>query len=168
MVSRRHLDVFTSTLAMNLEPVYGIILGAVVFHENQALSTRFYVGTLVIVGTVCVGPVLSTWWPSEEGRPIAADAGQWRSDSAAAVEVVQSEEWVKSWDVLPTVGFGRRAGGVGARAGTGAKAGSVRSGGSAGQTYQPVAIAGASDEESGGAVSDSDSDSSIAYDFTDD
>ena len=39
--SLKHLSVFTSVLAYNLEPVYGILLGGAVFHENENLNAFF-------------------------------------------------------------------------------------------------------------------------------
>jgi len=43
---------------MNLEPVYGIVLGALIFQENKSLNTQFYVGAAVVVATVFAGPTL--------------------------------------------------------------------------------------------------------------
>lgn len=55
--SLKHLSVFTSVLAYNLEPVYGILLGGLIFHENKDLNAWFYVGATVVVGAVFVGPL---------------------------------------------------------------------------------------------------------------
>lgn len=43
------LSPFTSNLTYNLEPVYGIILGFVLFHENEFLGKGFYLGLACIV-----------------------------------------------------------------------------------------------------------------------
>lgn len=46
------LTAFTSNLAINLEPVYGIIMAAIIFNENEELDNRFYYGTAVILLSV--------------------------------------------------------------------------------------------------------------------
>ncbi len=43
---------FTQNLTLNLEPVYGIVLAFVVYHENKYLSDGFYVGFALILGAV--------------------------------------------------------------------------------------------------------------------
>ena len=40
---------FTSNLAMNFEPVYGIILAALIFHEYRELNSLFYLGATFIL-----------------------------------------------------------------------------------------------------------------------
>jgi drug/metabolite transporter (DMT)-like permease len=49
---------FTFNLTLNLEPVYGIILAYVVFGEKERMTTGFYIGTLVILGTVLIYPMI--------------------------------------------------------------------------------------------------------------
>ena len=44
---------FTSNLTYNLEPIYGIILAFIIFHENKFLSSGFYYGlTLILLAVV--------------------------------------------------------------------------------------------------------------------
>jgi drug/metabolite transporter (DMT)-like permease len=43
------ISAFSSNLAVNLEPVYGIILGALVFNENKQLNNLFYIGAGIIL-----------------------------------------------------------------------------------------------------------------------
>ncbi len=57
----RHLSAFTLNLAINLEPVYGIALAFLLFHENENLNTGFFIGTAIIMFSV----VLHSWM---EGR----------------------------------------------------------------------------------------------------
>ena len=45
----KKLSAFTVNLTYNLEPVYGIILAFVVYHENKFLSHWFYVGFALIL-----------------------------------------------------------------------------------------------------------------------
>ncbi len=48
------LSAFTSNLTINLEPVYGILLGILIFKENQELNISFYLGTLIILCAIFV------------------------------------------------------------------------------------------------------------------
>jgi len=48
----RHISSFTATLSVNLEPVYGILLAFLFFHENQELNRSFYAGMALILLSV--------------------------------------------------------------------------------------------------------------------
>lgn len=48
---------FTSNLAYNLEPVYGIILAFILFKENQELNVQFYIGVSLIILAVVLQTV---------------------------------------------------------------------------------------------------------------
>lgn len=52
-------DAFTTSLINNLEPVYGIILAAILLHENKELNWKFYIGTLIILSAVFIHAYLS-------------------------------------------------------------------------------------------------------------
>ena len=52
LVALRHLSAFTAQLSVNLEPIYAIVLAAIIFGEQQELSTRFYLGVAIILGVV--------------------------------------------------------------------------------------------------------------------
>ncbi|WP_240099033.1 DMT family transporter [Thermomonas flagellata] len=52
LVALRHLSAFTAQLAVNLEPVYAIVLAALLLGEQQELSARFYAGVAIILGAV--------------------------------------------------------------------------------------------------------------------
>ncbi len=45
----KKISPFTANLAYNLEPVYGIILAFIIFHENKYLSAGFYYGLGLIL-----------------------------------------------------------------------------------------------------------------------
>lgn len=49
LVVLRVLPPFTVALAVNLEPVYALVLAAVVFPNSEALSARFYVGAGLLI-----------------------------------------------------------------------------------------------------------------------
>jgi drug/metabolite transporter (DMT)-like permease len=53
----KKLSAFTANIAINLEPVYGIILAAFIFNENQNLNLMFYIGTAIILATVFLHPI---------------------------------------------------------------------------------------------------------------
>jgi drug/metabolite transporter (DMT)-like permease len=50
--SLKEMSAFTANLTVNLEPIYGIILGALIFAEHQFLNLWFYAGTLLILVSV--------------------------------------------------------------------------------------------------------------------
>jgi drug/metabolite transporter (DMT)-like permease len=56
--SLKQLSAFTSNLAVNLEPIYGILLAAAIFQENKELTFNFYLGTALILSGVMLHPFL--------------------------------------------------------------------------------------------------------------
>jgi drug/metabolite transporter (DMT)-like permease len=56
--SLRHLSAFGAQLAVNLEPVYGIILSIVILGEQHELTRGFYVGVAIIMTAVFIYPLL--------------------------------------------------------------------------------------------------------------
>jgi drug/metabolite transporter (DMT)-like permease len=52
LVAMRQLTVFKAQLAVNLEPVYSIILAAIIFNESRELGWSFYLGVALIIGAV--------------------------------------------------------------------------------------------------------------------
>lgn len=48
----KKLSSFTTVLMVNLEPVYGIVLAVLIFHENQELGYGFYIGIGLIALSV--------------------------------------------------------------------------------------------------------------------
>ncbi|MFM1792529.1 MAG: hypothetical protein RLZZ252_883 [Bacteroidota bacterium] len=58
--SLQQLSAFTSNLTVNLEPIYGIILGAIFFKENQQLGFQFYIGASIILGAIFTQAYLSS------------------------------------------------------------------------------------------------------------
>lgn len=43
---------FTVSISLNLEPVYTILLALIIFGDTEHMSTGFYLGTVIILGTV--------------------------------------------------------------------------------------------------------------------
>lgn len=54
----RHISAFAINLTINLEPVYGVALAALLFHEHKDLSEGFYLGVSIIVVAVFGHPFL--------------------------------------------------------------------------------------------------------------
>ena len=48
----RHLSAFTLNLSLNLEPIYGIALAFLIFHENKQLHRGFFIGAAIIMLSV--------------------------------------------------------------------------------------------------------------------
>ena len=57
----RRLSVFTINFANNLEPVYGISLGALFFQDHRELGGGFFAGTVLILAAVIAQPYLARW-----------------------------------------------------------------------------------------------------------
>ncbi len=55
----RRLTAFAINLTINLEPVYGIILAVLIFGEKEKMTSGFYLGTLIILLSVCLYPVFN-------------------------------------------------------------------------------------------------------------
>ena len=62
----KKLSVFFLNLALNLEPVYGILIALVVFGQQEVMGWNFYLGTLVILSAVAFYPFLKA--RSEKNR----------------------------------------------------------------------------------------------------
>lgn len=58
LVALRHLSAFTTALAVNMEPVYAILLAIVLLGEQRELHTGFYVGVAVVLLVVFSHPLL--------------------------------------------------------------------------------------------------------------
>lgn len=54
----QHISAFATQLALNLEPVYAIVIAALWFREDRELSVGFYAGVLLILSAVVIQPVL--------------------------------------------------------------------------------------------------------------
>ena len=68
LVALRHLSAYTVQLATNLEPVYAIVLAALLLGEQHELTGLFYLGVAVILGAVFLDPLLARW---RRPRPLA-------------------------------------------------------------------------------------------------
>ena len=69
LLAMRHISAFATNLTINLEPVYGVALAALVFKEHKDLHPEFYLGVVVILLAVFSHPFLKKWFekPKTEG-----------------------------------------------------------------------------------------------------
>ena len=58
LVALRHLSAFTSVLAINMEPVYAIVLAIILLGEQRELEPGFYLGVAIIMIVVFSHPLL--------------------------------------------------------------------------------------------------------------
>jgi len=54
----RHMSAFAQQLALNLEPVYAIVLAIVLLGEQRELTSQFYLGVAIILAAVFIHPLL--------------------------------------------------------------------------------------------------------------
>ncbi|MBS4014089.1 MAG: DMT family transporter [Bacteroidetes bacterium] len=54
----KYLSAYTVVLAVNMEPIYGIVLAFFIFGETEKMSGGFYLGALVIMSSVIIYPIL--------------------------------------------------------------------------------------------------------------
>jgi len=59
LVALRHISAFAAQLAVNLEPVYAIVLAILLLGEQRELTPTFYLGVAIILGAVLLQPLLS-------------------------------------------------------------------------------------------------------------
>jgi drug/metabolite transporter (DMT)-like permease len=67
LVALRHMSAFSAQLAINLEPVYAILLAIVLLGEQRELSPQFYLGVAIILIAVVVHPLLSRFGTARVG-----------------------------------------------------------------------------------------------------
>ena len=56
----KRVSAFTANLAINLEPVYGIILAALILKEHQYLTPQFYIGAGIILLSVVIHSIIKS------------------------------------------------------------------------------------------------------------
>lgn len=66
----RRLSAFAVNLAVNLEPIYGILLALIVFGESEKMSGGFYLGTALIMLAVLLYPI---WNRINKNKAIETD-----------------------------------------------------------------------------------------------
>ena len=46
------LTPFTTTIAINLEPIYSIVLAVLIFGDEEVMDLNFYIGASLIIGAI--------------------------------------------------------------------------------------------------------------------
>ncbi|GAB2609888.1 DMT family transporter [Novilysobacter erysipheiresistens] len=59
LVALRHMSAFGVQLAVNLEPVYAIVLAIVLLGEQHDVTPMFYLGVVIILAAVFIHPLVS-------------------------------------------------------------------------------------------------------------
>ena len=72
LVALRHMSAFAAQLAVNLEPVYAIVLAILMLDEQRELSLAFYGGVAIILGAVLAYPLLHRLRRIEHPEMLAA------------------------------------------------------------------------------------------------
>lgn len=70
----RRISAFSAQLAINLEPLYAIVLAALLLGEQQELGLRFYLGVGIVMATVFAHPLLTRRTELVAPDALAADA----------------------------------------------------------------------------------------------
>lgn len=60
LVALRHMSAFAQQLAINLEPVYAIVLAVLLLGEQRELTAQFYFGVAIILAAVFIHPLLGS------------------------------------------------------------------------------------------------------------
>lgn len=64
----KHFSAYMINLTVNLEPVYGIVLAYLIFGDKEKMTTGFYTGTLIILSTVFIYPLLTKTFTKPESQ----------------------------------------------------------------------------------------------------
>jgi drug/metabolite transporter (DMT)-like permease len=59
LVALRHMSAFRAQLAINIEPVYAILLAMLLLNEQRELTPQFYLGVAIILAAVLLHPLLT-------------------------------------------------------------------------------------------------------------
>lgn len=54
----KKISVFMIQLALNLEPLYGILLALLIFGQQEVMNWQFYLGTAIVLSAVIIYPIL--------------------------------------------------------------------------------------------------------------
>jgi len=68
--SLKYISAFATNLSINLEPVYGIIMAAVLLDDLQELNERFYLGCVVILIAVFTYPIIKLFYKRKSVKSV--------------------------------------------------------------------------------------------------
>ncbi|KGQ19602.1 Membrane protein [Lysobacter dokdonensis DS-58] len=72
LAALRHMSAFAQQLAVNLEPVYAIVLAILLLGEQRELTPAFYAGVAIILGAVFIHPLMGKPKPLSHPEVLAA------------------------------------------------------------------------------------------------
>jgi drug/metabolite transporter (DMT)-like permease len=72
LAALRHMSAFAQQLAVNLEPVYAIVLAILLLGEQRELTTAFYAGVAIILAAVFVHPLIGRPKPLTQPEVLCA------------------------------------------------------------------------------------------------
>jgi len=72
LAALRHMSAFAQQLAVNLEPVYAIVLAIALLGEQRQLTPAFYAGVAIILAAVFVHPLLGRPKPLSQPEVLCA------------------------------------------------------------------------------------------------
>ncbi|MBP6626103.1 MAG: DMT family transporter [Arenimonas sp.] len=78
LVALRHLSAFSAQLAVNLEPIYAIVLAVLLLDEQRELGAMFYAGVAIILAGVFAHPLLVPQ-PRHKPEPILLGTSESKS-----------------------------------------------------------------------------------------
>ncbi len=58
----KKFSAFAINLSINLEPVYGIVLAFIIFHEHKMMNAPFFIGAMLIILSIILYPVLNKYY----------------------------------------------------------------------------------------------------------
>ena len=58
----KEINPFTIVLTVNLEPIYGIILAYFLFSDEKSMTTGFYIGSVIVLGTIFLNAALKKYF----------------------------------------------------------------------------------------------------------
>jgi drug/metabolite transporter (DMT)-like permease len=70
LAALRHVTAFSTTIALNMEPVYAIVLAIVLLGEQRELSPSFYLGVAIVLAAVFLHP----WVVPRPAQPLPLNA----------------------------------------------------------------------------------------------
>ncbi len=57
----KRITPFAMNLSVNMEPIYGILMAALIYNEHEQMTSGFYAGTAIILVSVLIYPLLQHW-----------------------------------------------------------------------------------------------------------
>ena len=54
----KELSPFTVNLAVNMEPIYAIIMALIIYPESEKMSSQFYLGASIVIGVVMLNGLI--------------------------------------------------------------------------------------------------------------